>query len=56
MNAENNHRTQFLFNRASENAYEDQETPSTINKVSDFFQADDRLLPYHLYLSSKFGL
>jgi hypothetical protein len=63
MNKESNYGTQFLFNgttsslagqsRTAENAYENQEASSTIKKESEFSEADSRLLPYHLYFSSK---
>jgi hypothetical protein len=63
MNKENNNGTQSFFNgttcpltsksRTSENTYENQEASSTIKKESEFSKADPRLLPYHLYFSSK---
>ena len=63
MNKESNYGTQFLFtgttcplagqSRTAENAYENQEASATIKKESEFSEADSRLLPYHLYFSSK---
>jgi hypothetical protein len=63
MNKENNHGNQSFINgshgpltcksRTSENACENEETSSDVKSNSEFTQADARLLPYHLYFSSK---
>lgn len=63
MNKDNNHGNQSFINGShcpltcksgtSENAYENKETPSDVKSPSEFTQADARLLPYHLYYSSK---